>query len=169
VKSVELGSVIKPLTLAAALDAGVVNVNTTYVDTGSVTLNNRTIMNYDKQAHGTMTMQEVINKSLNTGAVFMMQQLGRERFRDYFLNHFGLGQKTGIDLPGEVTSLVSNLNNKQEVEFATASFGQGIALTPISAIRAFAVLANGGKLIEPYVVKQLSMILVRILSIRLKS
>lgn len=148
----EMGSVMKPLTMAAGFDAGVVNPETTFNDKGSVTLNNRTIMNFDLKTRGTVTMQEVINNSLNTGMVFVMQQLGRERFRQYMLG-YGLGEKTGIDLPGEISGLVSGLSSKEEVNYATAAFGQGIAVTPIEATRALASLSNGGNIVTPYVVK----------------
>ncbi len=150
----EMGSVVKPLTLAAGIDKGVVTANTKYNDTGSVVLNNRTIMNHDKMAQGTVDMQEVINKSLNTGAVFIMQRLGKDSFRHYMLA-FGLGEKTGVDLPGEVAGLISNLRSPRDIEYATASFGQGIALTPIGITRAFATLANGGHLVKPHVVKEI--------------
>ncbi|OHA58671.1 MAG: hypothetical protein A2571_02790 [Candidatus Vogelbacteria bacterium RIFOXYD1_FULL_44_32] len=150
----EMGSVVKPLTLAAGIDKGVVNPATTYNDTGSVVLNNRTIMNHDQKAMGVVNMQEVINNSLNTGAVFIMQKLGKDSFRRYMLS-YGLGEKTGIDLPGEVAGLISNLRSPRDIEYATAAFGQGIALTPIGITRAFAVLANGGKMVRPHVVKEI--------------
>jgi cell division protein FtsI (penicillin-binding protein 3)/stage V sporulation protein D (sporulation-specific penicillin-binding protein) len=99
-------------------------------------------------------MQEVINQSLNTGAVFVMQKLGKDRFREYFTN-FGLGEKTGIDLPDEATGLINNLKSTRLVEYATASFGQGVAVSPIEITRALASLGNGGYLVKPYVVKRL--------------
>ena len=151
----EVGSIVKPLTLAAGIDAGVVNSNTTYYDQGFVELSGKTIRNHDKISHGTVSMQEMINKSLNTGAVFVMQKIGRNRFRDYFLDDYGFGGRTGIDLPGEVPSLVGNLKGNVEVEFATASFGQGLALSPIAITRAFGVLASGGNLMQPQVVKSI--------------
>ncbi len=151
----EMGSVIKPLTVAAALDTGAITPDTTYLDTGSVTLNGIKIRNYDGQSHGQVNMQEVLNKSLNTGAVFAMQKLGREKFRQYFEN-YGFGEKTGIDLPGELPGLTQSLRSAEEVDYASASFGQGVAITPIATARALATLASGGKLITPRLVKKIS-------------
>lgn len=148
----EMGSIIKALTIAAGLDAGVIDSSTTFNDTGTIVLNNRRVGNHDGRAHGVVTMQEAINKSLNTGSVFIMQQLGKEKFKDYFLS-FGIGEETGIDLPNEVHGLISNLNSKHEIEYATASFGQGIAMTPIATIRALASLGNGGLLVTPHIVR----------------
>ncbi len=150
----EMGSIVKALTMAAALDSGAVTAKTTYNDKGSLTLNKKTIYNYDGKARGVVSMQEVLNQSLNTGATFAMQQMGKENFRRYFLN-YGLGEKTGIDLPDEATGLVSTLNNNQDIEFATASFGQGISVSPIEITRALSTLGNGGLLIRPHIVKEI--------------
>lgn len=153
-RTYELGSTFKPLTMAAALDAGVVTAKTTYDDKGTLELNGQTIGNYDRRARGVVPMQEVLNQSLNTGAVFAMQKLGRNRFRDYMIN-YGLTEKTGIDLPNEVIGLNGNLNSNRDIEYATVAFGQGITVTPIQMARALAVLGNGGKLVKPYVVSEI--------------
>ncbi len=150
----EMGSIIKPLTMAAALDRGAINATSTYKDSVSLTLNNYTIYNYDKKNHGTVNMQSVLNQSLNLGIVFVMQKLGKERLKDYFLA-YGFGEKTGIDLPNEGRNLISNLYTDRDIEFANASFGQGIALTPISAVRALSSLSNGGYLITPHIVEKI--------------
>lgn len=150
----ELGSIIKTLTMAGGIDSGVVTPDTTYIDKGKITLNKREIQNAFGRSYGKQTMQEVLNKSLNTGATFVMQQMGEESFRKYMLD-FGLAEKTRVDLPNEVNNLVKNLSSDKEVDYATASFGQGIALTPISAVRAFSAIANGGTLVDPHVVKEI--------------
>jgi len=151
----EFGSVVKPLVMAGALDAGVLTANTTYNDKGSVVIENQVISNFDKKGRGPGTsMQEVLNQSLNTGMVFVEQKLGKEKLRDYLLS-YGIKDKTGIDLPNETSGLVSNLNVTREFEYANAAFGQGIALTPVELIRALASLANGGDLVTPHIVKEI--------------
>lgn len=150
----ELGSIIKPLTMAAGLDSGAVSAGTTYYDAGQIELDTFTIRNYDGRGRGTVSMQEVLNQSLNTGVSFVVATMGKDRFRDYFLN-LKLGSETGIDLPGESHGLVENLNSPRDVEYATASFGQGIALTPIAAVRALSALGNGGYLTTPHLAKEI--------------
>ncbi len=146
----EMGSIMKPLTMAAGLDSGKVTETTTYNDTGCMTVDTKKICNYDGEARGVIPMQEVLSQSLNLGASFVATQMGPSVMREYFLNSFKLGEETGIDLPGEVHGLTDNLNGHQAVEFDTASFGQGLAVTPMEMTRALAVLANGGKLVTPH-------------------
>jgi cell division protein FtsI/penicillin-binding protein 2 len=145
----EFGSTIKALTMAAGLDSGAVNRHSTYYDSGSIKLNTFTIKNYDGRGRGTVDMQQVLNQSLNTGVSHIVQQMGKEKFRNYFYN-FKLGSETGIDQPNEAFGLIENLKSPRDVEYATASFGQGIALTPIATIRALATLGNGGYLVTPH-------------------
>ncbi len=151
----EMGSIIKPLTMAAALDVGAITPKTTYYDAGSVVLDGKKISNFDGRGRGTATMQDVLNNSLNTGMVFVMQKMGSKTFAEYMKN-YGLGQETGIDLPNEIHGLIDNLNSPREVEYATAAFGQGIALTPFATIRALAALGNGGVLPDPHLVKKIN-------------
>lgn len=150
----EMGSIIKPLTIAAGIDSGTITPQTTYTDPGCIKLSDYTICNYDGRARGLVPMQEVLNQSLNTGVSWVVAQMGKDRFRDYFLR-LKLGNETGIDLPGEVHGLIDNLQSPRELEYATASFGQGIALTPIETVRALSTLANGGRLITPHLAKEI--------------
>ncbi len=151
----EMGSIVKPLTLAAGLDSGAITAQTTYNDVGCITLNTKKICNYDGKARGNTPMQEVLNHSLNLGASFVALKMGNEKFTQYMKN-FGLGEKTGIDLPNEATGLISNLDTPRDLEHANASFGQGIAISPLETVRALAALGNGGYLINPHIVKQIN-------------
>jgi len=148
----EMGSIIKPLTVAAGLDSQAITPNTTYYDAGSLELDTFTIRNYDGRGRGTVDMQEVLNQSLNTGVSFVVDEMGKSTFREYF-KALKLGSETGIDLPNEVFGLIGNLDSPRDVEYATASFGQGIALTPIATVRALATLGNGGHLVTPHIVQ----------------
>jgi cell division protein FtsI/penicillin-binding protein 2 len=150
----EMGSIIKPLTVASGLDAGVIRPESTYYDAGFLKLSDYTVKNYDGRGRGTVSMQEVLNQSLNTGVAHIASLLGKDSFRRYFYG-LKLGSETGIDLPNEAHGLVKNLESPRELEYATASFGQGIALTPIGTVRALSTLANGGVLITPHVVKSI--------------
>jgi cell division protein FtsI/penicillin-binding protein 2 len=94
--------------MAAGLDSGAVNRHSTYYDSGSITLNTFTIKNYDGKGRGTVDMQQVLNQSLNTGVSYIVQKMGKEKFRDYFYN-FKLGSETGIDQPNEAFGLIENL------------------------------------------------------------
>lgn len=148
----EMGSIIKPITMAAGIDSGVITPTTTYDDTGCITVDTKKICNFDFKARGVIPMQQILSQSLNVGASFIATQMGPNIMRDYFNNHYALGQKTGVDLPAEQAGLLKNLDSSRQVEFDTASFGQGIAITPLETIRALATLANGGKLVTPHLV-----------------
>ncbi len=149
----EMGSIIKPITMAAAIDAGVVDIETTtYNDTGFRDLNGYKVRNFDSKPRGPgTTMQMILDKSLNIGIVFLVEKLGNKKLQAYFKS-FGIGSETGIDLPTEASGLTKNLDSNVLVDNATAGFGQGIAITPIQTIRALAALGNGGKLVSPHVV-----------------
>lgn len=150
----EFGSIIKALTVAAGLDSGAITANSTYYDPGRIEIDGYTISNYDGRGRGTVPMQEVLNQSLNTGVSWIVSKMGKSSFRDYFLS-YKLGSETGIDLPGETYGLISNLHAPTDVEYATASFGQGIAMTPVETVRALATLGNGGKLITPHIARKI--------------
>ena len=149
----EMGSVFKPLTVAIGLDSGKVSPDDSYTDRGSLVISGRKISNYDGRGRGRNTpIQTILSQSLNTGAVFILQKTTVPVYREY-MHRFRFGDVTGIDLPKEVVGQVDNLETNRMIEFATASYGHGIAISPIAAIRAFASLANGGFIVEPYVVK----------------
>ncbi len=149
----EMGSIIKPITMASAIDSGAIDENvTTYDDKGFRDLNGYKVRNFDSRARGPgTTMQAILDQSLNVGIVFLVEKLGTKRFQSYF-KKFGIGSETGIDLPTEASGLTKNLDSNVFVDNATAGFGQGIAITPIQTIRALAVLGNGGVLVTPHVV-----------------
>lgn len=145
----EPGSVLKPITLAIGIDDGKVNANTEYVDTGLVKEAGYDIRNAEDKVYGRVTMTKVLEESINTGVIFVERQVGNERFRDY-LRRFGFGERTGIELPAEVSGNLRHLENtKRSIEFFTASFGQGISVTPLQLLSAYATLANGGVLLKP--------------------
>ncbi len=149
-KIYEFGSVMKPLVVAAGFDAGVINPDTKYMDTGSIKVGIETIHNFDKKGRGLVDIRTILGQSLNTGMVMIAGELGQSNMKKY-LTSYGFRQKTGIDLPSETGSLTTNWDSNREIEFASASFGQGFAVTPVQALRAFSALANDGVPVNPHV------------------
>jgi cell division protein FtsI/penicillin-binding protein 2 len=147
----EPGSVFKPITMAAAIDQGKVTPDSTYQDAGSVTIDGYTIKNSDLKAHGIQNMTQVLDESLNTGAIYAKDQIGNSEFLQY-VKKFGFGSKTNIEVP-EMSGNLDGLKANIAVNYATASFGQGISVTPIQLIQAFSALANEGKMMRPYLVQ----------------
>ncbi|MGC9067248.1 MAG: peptidoglycan D,D-transpeptidase FtsI family protein [Minisyncoccia bacterium] len=152
----EMGSVVKSLTMASGLDLGLITPDTTYEDKGFLTIGGYKIMNFENRVYGKATMKEVLQWSINTGAVFVGEKVGIDNLRKYFKN-FGLDKKTGIDLPNEVSGDLSNLEYPKgnQTTLATASYGLGIAITPIELVRAYSAVANKGYLINPYIVESI--------------
>lgn len=157
----EPGSVFKAITMAAALDQGKVTPETTYVDHGQIMIKGwpKPIRNSDFATfggHGTTNMVQVLENSLNTGAIFAMEEIGVKKFSEY-VRGFGFGEKTGIELEGEAAGNISNIvgSRVKEIEAATASFGQGITTTPLQMVMSYAAIANGGELLKPYIVKEI--------------
>ncbi len=150
----EMGSIIKPLTMAVGIDSGSINANSVYNDTGTMELNGKKFSNFDGRARGVVPMQEVLSQSLNIGAATIALKIGHDEFSKYFKS-LGFGEITGIDQPNEQRGLIKNLDSKRDIEIATASYGQGIALTPIQTVRALATLANGGSLVIPHIAKKI--------------
>jgi len=153
-KMFEPGSIFKPFTAAAAIDAGRISPTTRYTDTGAITIGKYTIRNSNRKIYGEQSMVNVLEESINTGAVFMEDSLGHDKFRKY-MKKFKFGERTGIDLQGEVVGDIQNiLHTSRNINFATASFGQGIAVTPIQLVAAFSSFANGGNMVKPHVLKK---------------
>ncbi len=152
-KIFEPGSVFKPITMATALNEGLITPKTQYTDAGQVKFGGRTIYNYDGRVWGERTMTEVLEKSINTGAVFVEKLIPHNVFLDY-IEKFGFFKPSGIDVP-ETYSENKELKKGYEINFATASFGQGIEMTPIQLVRAYSAIANGGKLVKPYLVDKI--------------
>ena len=146
----EFGSIMKPITMTSGFDAGAITPETTYKDTGCITVNTARICNWDAKARGVIPMRQIIMQSLNVGASWIATQLGQDKFREYFVKLFG--QKTGVDLPNETGALLGNLSKPQQVGYDTAAFGQGIAVTPVQMIRALGAIANKGYMIQPHLV-----------------
>lgn len=153
-KIFEPGSVFKAITMAAALDQKKITPQTSYIDKGIVKIGGYTISNYGQKVWGESTMIDVLEKSINTGAIFAQKQIGNKIFLDY-IEKFGFFEKTGIDLQGEIFSSNKELRKGYEINFATASFGQGIEVTPIQLVSAYAAIANGGNLIKPCIIEKI--------------
>ena len=147
----EPGSTMKAVTIAAALNEKVVKPTDWYNDVGYTVVGGRRLNNALGKAYGPTTVTGILERSLNAGAAWVGQRLGAQRLSDYFLR-FGFGKPTGVDLAGEVTGTVRPLAEWYPVDVGTASFGQGVSVSPLQLAMAYAALANGGTLFRPYVV-----------------
>lgn len=150
----EPGSVMKAITMAAAIDKNLVTPETTYNDTGPKVYSNYVVDNWDKKHHGVQTMIQILQKSNNLGAAWVGQRVGDRELIKYF-SEFGFGSKTGIDLEGEETGIMNKKFPLKDIELVNASFGQGISVTPIQLVQAFSAFANGGRLYKPYIVEKI--------------
>ncbi len=148
--SYEPGSIFKPITIAAAINEGKISAQSTYNDTGEVKVDGYTIKNSDNKAHGIQTMTQALEESLNTGMIYAKGTIGNKKFLEY-VERFGLGKKTGIEV-SESKGDLGNLKGSIDVNYDTASFGQGVNVTPIQMVQAFGAMANGGRMMKPYVV-----------------
>lgn len=152
----EPGSTFKIITLAAALEEGKVDLDKdTYNDSGSIKVENATLHCWKHGGHGHETFLQVVENSCNPGFVVLGQRLGKNKLFEY-IDKFGFGRKTGIDLNGEGTGIIFDLNKVGPVELATTAFGQGVSVTPIQQITAVSAAINGGKLYKPYIVKSIN-------------
>src|SRR5438309_4523158 len=147
----EPGSTMKAITIAAALDKGVVTPATSYNDVGYAVIGGRVLSNALGKVYGPTTVAQVLERSQNAGAVFVASKLGAPDLRSY-LRAFGFGQRTGIELAAETGGIVRPLAEWYPVDLGTISFGQGLSITPLQLASAYAAIANGGTLYQPYVV-----------------
>lgn len=151
----EPGSTFKVLVMAAALNEGLVRADTKCTICSSpVQMSGFTIKTWNGKYHPNSTMTEVIQNSDNTGMVFVGQKLGIKKFH-YYLKEYGFGENTGIDLQGEVSGSIRRESEWLPIDLATASFGQGISITPIQLITAVSSIANGGYLLKPTIVQKI--------------
>lgn len=155
----EPGSIFKAITMAAGLDLGTVNPNSTYYDEGCRMVEgwHKPICNSDiyelPEGYGLSTMTDILDNSLNTGAMHVVELVGDDLFKRY-VEGFGFGIETGITLTGEADGNISNLGTRPIYSY-TGSFGQGITVTPMQIVTAYAAIANGGQLMKPYIVKEI--------------
>lgn len=150
----EPGSVFKPLIVAAALEDKRIKPNDTYNETGQVSVGEYNIKTWNDKYEGKISMTRILEKSSNVGMVYIGEKLGNKKIYNY-LEKYGFGQNTGIDLEGEASGYLKPQNNWYPIDYATVTFGQGIAVTPIQMIRAFASIINGGDLMKPYIVHKI--------------
>ncbi len=154
--SYEPGSTFKIVTMATAIEEKVIDIdNDTFYDTGSAKVDGSTLRCWKAGGHAHQTYMEVLQNSCNPGFVKIGQLLGKERLFSY-LDKFGFGSKTGIDLNGESIGIIFDLNRVGNVELATTAFGQGVSVTPIQQVTAVSAIVNGGLLNKPYIVKNIS-------------
>lgn len=154
--SYEPGSTFKIITTAAAIEEGVVDLDKdTFYDTGSVIVSGSRIGCWKSKGHGFQTFLQVLENSCNPGFVELGNRLGKERLFSY-IDKFGFGYKTGIDLNGESKGIIFNLDKVGDLELATSAFGQGVSVTPIQQVTAVSAVVNGGNLYQPYIVKEVT-------------
>ncbi|MBU0648370.1 penicillin-binding protein 2 [Patescibacteria group bacterium] len=150
----EPGSVFKVITMAAALDLGLVEPDTAETFGASIKVLDREIWNSERRPYGLEAMTQVLENSDNVGMVWVGQKLGEDNFYDY-LYKFGFGEKTGVDLSSEGVGLILDKSLISEVDMATMTFGQGIAITPMQLVAAVSAIANDGHMMKPYIVDKI--------------
>lgn len=157
--ALEAGSIMKPLTIAAAIEEGLINANSTYTDYGSVEVDGLTITNVLKVANGVTSIYDIVRYSLNTGAVYLLKLMGggevnkqaRDTWHKYLSDHYQFGKLTAIEQPGESRGIIPDPDKGEglNIQYANTSFGQGIAVSPIQMASALASIFNGGTYYKP--------------------
>ena len=146
----EPGSTFKPFITAAGIEQKAIKPDSKFDEKGPVKIGEYTIQTWNNKYEGKITMTRILEKSSNVGMVYIGSKLGKKNIIKY-INELGFGQKTGIDLQGESSSYIRDY--WADIDYATATFGQGIVVTPIQMVRAFSSVINGGNLMRPYIVK----------------
>ncbi len=152
----EPGSIFKPLVMAAAIEEKKIKPTDFYDEKGPIKIGKYSIKTWNDKYEGKISMTRILEKSSNVGMVYVGSRLGEKKLYSY-LEKFGFGQLTGINLQGEIAGYLKPFNQWHAIDFATVTFGQGIAVTPIQMIRAFSAIVNGGNLLQPQVVKKIDM------------
>lgn len=152
----EPGSTFKPIVMAAAINENIIKSSDVFNDTGAYQVDDRVIRNWDNEGNGKVNYEYVLKNSLNTGMVDIGLRLGKDKMNQY-ARMFGLGKETGVDLPGEEKGILYNDADMLKVNLATMSIGQGIAVTPLQILRGICVFANGGYMVEPYVIDKINL------------
>lgn len=161
--ALEVGSIMKPLTAAAALNLGVINPDSTYYDHSRIKIDDATVSNIEEDGGpGTKSIRDILQLSINTGAVYLLQQMGggeinekaRLAWYDYLTNHYGLGSPTGVEQVGEGSGIISepNVGYGRNIQYANMSFGQGMSATILQMAAALSSIVNGGKYYQPHLV-----------------
>ncbi len=151
----ESGSVVKPITMAMGIDMGLVRPESTYTDTGVISIGGYHIRNSEDKVYGLQTMNRVLEESINTGVIYVERLVGHAQFAQYF-EKFGFGSVSGIELPGEASGNIRNIKPPiKPIQFYTASFGQGVTMTLLQLAQSYAVIANGGMLMQPRIVDRM--------------
>lgn len=150
----EIGSIFKPLVIAAALDQEVITPSTEFEDKGFWEIGRFTIKNAGEKKFGVVTMRQVLVDSINTGMIFVAERLGNKNLKKY-LEEYGFGKKVGIKMQTESPGNISSLDKDAFIYTATASYGQGLTATPLQMVQAYSAIANGGKKVKPYIVEKI--------------
>ena len=150
----EPGSIMKPITMAIGIEDGKVAPGTEFVDPCAISEAGYVIRNAEEKCYGRSTMTKVLEESINTGVIFVERLVGNARFAEY-LDRFGFGRKTGVELPAELAGNMKTLDDpRRNIQFFTAAFGQGVTTTPLQMISAYQVLANEGVLMRPSIIEK---------------
>ncbi len=150
----EPGSVMKPITIAIGINEGLIKPDSIYDDTGPVVYSGYPVQTWNNKYHGKISMTQVLQLSNNTGAAYVGTKIGKEKLYNYFTK-FNFGKVLKVDLQGEEQGIMRDISELRDIDIANMSFGQGISVTPLQMVTAFAAVINGGRVYRPYLVDQM--------------